>query len=132
MALVLPNAGEVVLMNYILNKAAPSDVRIHLYTNNITPAEDTVLIDLTEATESGYAPIALPNAGWTVSTASDITTGVHSQVTFSFTENATLYGYYITDSTDTNLLWLESFDTGPFVLGSGGGNVRVTPRATLD
>ena len=132
MALVLPDVGEVVLMNYILNKSTPNDVRMHLFTNNVTPAEDTVIGDLTEATQAGYAIISLPNGTWTVTTTSSITTGVHTEVTFSFSENATLYGYFITDGTDTNLLWLESFDTGPFVLGAGGGNVRVTPRATLD
>jgi len=50
-----PDEGLVMQMERILT----AGVRLHLFTNDITPDRDTVLADLTEAAWSGYVMIEL-------------------------------------------------------------------------
>lgn len=130
MALICPNSGELTLLEYLVNKSAPTNPILHLFKNNVTPNEDTVIGDLTEATETGYASITLTGSSWTVSTLVGITSATFAEQTFTFTVGADIYGYYVT-SNGGNLLWLERFDGAPFQLPSGGGVIAITPSIEL-
>jgi hypothetical protein len=132
MALVAPNVGEVILLRYMLNHTAATDVEMRLYNNNHTPVEADVLGSYTQASAAGYTAVSLPGVNWTVSTSLGTTTGEHSETTFSFTTSATIYGYYVTDDAATGLLWSERFTGAPFNIPSGGGTIAVTPRITLE
>ncbi len=102
---------------------------VHLYTNNFTPDEDTVLSDLTEATFPGYNPSA-----WTF----DLETFVaHVYRCFAlanvFTRGAggggdMIYGYYVTDNTDTTLLWAERDPAAPLDMTIPGATYTVFPN----
>jgi hypothetical protein len=131
MSLVVTNSAEILLLQYLLNMASPTDQILHLFTNNVTPGESTVIGGLTEATEAGYAVITLTGGSWTTTQNSGVTTGVYSEQTFTFTTGATLYGYYVTD-TSGNLLWVERFSGTAFQLPTGGGQIAVTPTITLE
>lgn len=123
--------GEILLLQYILGMVSAGNPVLHLYANDITPSDSTVIGDLTEVSGStGYAAITLVSNQWTTTQSSGITTGVFSERTFTFTTDATAYGYYVTD-TSNNLLWLERFSGAPFDLPAGGGTVSVTSRLTL-
>lgn len=50
MALVVPNTAEVSIIEYVLNKEAPQDLTVRLYSNNLIPDADTVTGDFTEVT----------------------------------------------------------------------------------
>ena len=105
---------------------------MHLYTNDLTPAEDDILGDYTEATDVAYASVALTGTSWTVSTAAGVTTATYAQQEFSFSSSASVYGYYVTDNSSANLLLSERFDGAPFNIPSGGGTIAVDPAITLD
>jgi hypothetical protein len=131
MALLAPDVGEVIMLSRILNKAATGDVKLHLYTNNYTPVEGSLLANFTECVATGYAVKTLTGASWTVATAAGTTEASYAEQTFTLTASATVYGYYVTDSAGTGLLWAELFSGGPFSIPSGGGDVRVTPKIQL-
>jgi len=117
MALLVPDVGEVLMLKYMLNFATASDVKLKLFTNNRTPAEGDALASYTESTGNGYTANALTGTNWTVVTSTGTTTGSHAQVTFTFTgAEASIYGYYVTDSAGTGLLWAERFTDGPYAI----------------
>jgi hypothetical protein len=133
MALVCPDEGEVLLFKYMLNHTTPADVILRLYTSNTTPAEGSTFASFTEATEAGYANVTLTGGtDWTINTTTNVTTAQYAQQVFSFTTAATVYGYFQSDNAGTTCLIAERFDGAPFTLPSGGGQITVTPKITLD
>ena len=115
MALVAPNQkGEILLLQYIVGMVNADNPVLHLYANDVTPSDSSVIGDLTEvAGSTGYAAITLLSANWTTTQAGGITTAVFSEQTFTFTTIATSFGYFVTDETN-QLLWLERFSGSPF------------------
>lgn len=133
MTLVVPNASEGTMLEYILNKTAPTDLVLRLFKNNITPAEADVLATYTEADFGGYAGIALAGVDWTITPGAP-TEAVAAQQTYT-ASGASLpqlvYGYYVTRSGVGGLLmWAERFTTGPFNLQTAGDQIKVTPKFT--
>jgi len=139
MSIVLPDSGEEYLLEVIVNKIATDgsagttggDRILRLYTNNLTPSDSTVTGDITQATGSGYAAVTLDGDDWTVATLAGVTTAAHPEVTFTFNAAITIYGYYITTETG-DLIWLERFTGAPFTFPSGGGELAITPKVSLD
>lgn len=132
MALVIPNASEVKLLNNLLNISAPTNTILHLYSNNLTPSSTTVVGDVTETASGGYAAITLTSSSWTVATSGGgITTASYAEQTFNITTSATIYGYYITNLAG-DLLWLERFTAAPFQLPGSGGQVLITSQLSLN
>lgn len=132
MALVCPDQkGEILLLQYIVGMVNADNPVLHLYANDVTPSDSTVVGDLTEvAGATGYAAITLLSANWTTTQSAGVTTAVHSEQTFTFTTDATSYGYYVTDETG-QLLWLERFSGAPFDIPDGGGTISITAKLTL-
>jgi hypothetical protein len=132
MALVCPDQkGEILLLQYIVGMVNADNPVLHLYANDVTPSDSSVIGDLTEvAGATGYGAITLLSANWTTTQAGGITTAVFSEQTFTFTTDATSYGYYVTDET-TQLLWLERFSGAPFDIPDGGGTISITTKLTL-
>ena len=132
MALVCPdNKGEILLLQYIVGMVVADNPVLHLYANDITPSDSSVIGDLTEvAGATGYAAITLLSANWTTTQAGGITTAVFSEQTFTFTTDATSFGYFVTDET-SQLLWLERFSGAPFDIPDGGGTISITTKLTL-
>lgn len=133
MALLVPDVGERELLGRMLNKNAPDNVVLHLYTNNQTPAEGDTTANYTESTGTGYAAITLTGASWTIATVAGTTTAAYAQQTFTYTgAEPNIYGYYVTNLAGTTLLWVEKFTDGPYAIPSGGGSVKITPRIELE
>jgi len=131
MALVCPDQfGEILLLQYIVGLVDAGNPVLHLYANDVTPSDSTVIGDLIEATSSGYAAITLVSSNWTTTQAAGVTTAVYSERTFSFGTDAVCYGYYVTN-TSGNLLWLERFSGAPFDIPDGGGSISITTKLTL-
>ena len=133
MALVCPDVwGEILLLQYIVGMVNADNPVLHLYANDVVPTDTTVKADLTElAGSTGYTPITLLSSNWTTVQAGGVTTAVYSEQTFTFTTDATAYGYYITDQSN-QLLWLERFSGAPFDIPDGGGTISVTAKLTLN
>ncbi len=132
MALVCPDQkGEILLLQYIVGMVNADNPVLHLYANDVTPSDSTVKADLTEvAGATGYAAITLLSANWTTVQAAGVTTAVYSERTFTFTTDATAYGYFITNQSN-DLLWLERFSGAPFDIPDGGGTISITAKLTL-
>lgn len=126
MALVVPDVGEVLMLKRALNHTAADNVKVHLFVNDVTPSDDTVLGDLTECTADGYAAEVLTGTSFTIATNTGTTTAEYAQITFELTGTATVYGYYVTDNAGTGLLWVERFADAPHNFPSGGGNESIT------
>jgi hypothetical protein len=128
--LVVSDSSEVLMLQYILNKSNPSNLTIHLYSNNVTPGESSTITTFTEVTGFGYNPIALIPANWTI-VIDDFAKGEHTEVTWTFTGAAgAIYGYYVTRQTG-ELMWAERFTNGPYTINTSGDEIRVTPRLSL-
>lgn len=132
MSLLVPNEGEILLLQYMVNKTAPDDPVIRLYTNDPSLSDTTTFAGLTQCSASGYAPITLTGANWTTTQVAGVTTAEYTQVTFTFGTAASVYGYYVTDQSSSKILWVERFSGAPFSLPSGGGTVAITPKINLD
>lgn len=132
MSLVVPDQmGEILLLQYIVGMVNADNPVLHLYTNDVTPSDSTVVTDLTEVPAStGYTPITLLSHNWTTTQVAGVTTAVYSEQTFAFTTDATAYGYYVTNASGA-LLWLERFSGAPFDIPDGGGTISITSKLTL-
>lgn len=115
MALVVPDVrGEILLLQYIVGMVSAGHPVLHLFANDVTPSDSTVLGDLTEVgTATGYAAKTLTSSNWTTIQSAGVTTAVYSEQTFTFTTDATAYGYYVTNTLG-DLLWIERFSGAPF------------------
>lgn len=144
MPLFVPDSAEILMLRYILKITTPDDQVIRLFKNNLTPSDATNLPtnqpsgtgpdQPTEADQAGYTARTLLAAGWTISQSLGVTTAQWSEVTFTFTTAATIYGYYVTghNATTHPLLWAERFSGAPFTLPDNGGEIAITPKITLD
>jgi hypothetical protein len=136
MALVVPNEGEVSLLQKMLNQNQTSTLLLKLFSNNLTPSYNTTLSDIIEVTTTGYVPATVTNSNWTVSTPSATTYAQAGYAEQAFTFSAAafqtyVYGYYVTDTLG-NLLWLERFTNAPFTVPTAGGNVGIILTINLE
>lgn len=135
MALVVPNASEVIMLNYILNIDAPENISILLYANNVIPDENSTVATFTEVANGlGYTTggQSLTPGSWSVISGNP-SQAEHTEVTWTFTGAAgNIYGYYVTRDTGGELLWAERFTNGPFNITTNGDEIKITPRLTLE
>lgn len=132
MALTVPNGGEVELLSRMLNATSTGNVVLHLYTSpSSEPDETATVATFTEEDDGSYSSVELAGGSWTVATSGGTTTAEYAQQDFTIGGSTTVYGYYVTDSGGTTLLWFEAFGSAA-TLGAGGGTISVTPKITLD
>lgn len=122
MDIVVSNEGERELLRCTLRKstADPDPWRLHLFQNDFTPTRDVILADLEECDVPGYAPADLDPESWTEPATVD--GGAESwygsgTLTVTSTGGAQWqYGFFVTDFSDTVLLWCARFDSPQFFL----------------
>lgn len=132
MALVVPNVGEADALNYFVNKAASQNLRIKLYSNNVTPGESDTAGTYTEIAGFGYANIVLAGANWTITQGAP-TLAEYAQQTFTFTGALGLvYGYFMVRETSGILAYAERFTDGPYNVTANGDQIKITPKITFD
>jgi hypothetical protein len=127
--LLLPDVGEGLWLQYVVNKATPQDLRLRLFQSNTTPAETDVAGTYTESSFTGYANISLTGANWTI-TAGAPSHADYAQQSFTSSANQTaqqVYGYYLTRVTGGELMWAERFPDGPYPVSNNGDVIKVTP-----
>ena len=106
MAMVLMDTGATQIANSYFKKtnpAAGNNLTLKLFVNDITPADDDVIGDYTEASGGGYAAKTLTASEFTTSTVGGIVQcAYNTQQSFVFTgaltTNPTIYGAYIVDA----------------------------------
>ncbi len=129
MSLIVPDAVEVIVLNFLLTNA----LTLRLYGNDVTPVGTTTVSAFTEIVGGGYANKPLTFANWTV-TAGDPSVAVYSATqvwTFTDVINSpgSVYGYYVTRNSDNQLMWAERFPAilVPFA-PINGSIIKVLPR----
>lgn len=144
MAIVVPNTSDQLMLSFILNKTTTDgsfpvspggDRKLKLFSNNLNPSKTTVLGDITEVDPliaNGYSEIVLTGTNWAISNVGGVNVAQYPIQTFTMTTGPiNIYGYYVTDYYDADLLWVERFSTAPFQLPTGG-SVTVTLKITLN
>jgi hypothetical protein len=130
LALLVPNAAEDVMLQNILNKTAPQNQTLKLFTNNITPAETDTEATYTEAAGSGYAAVGLTGASWTI-TPGNPSSAAAAEQTFNFTGAlGNVYGYFVVQAVSGKIMWAERFTNGPYNIQNNGDQIKVTPQFT--
>ena len=133
MALNFPDAGENLSLEMIVNKTAPQNLVLKLYSNNITPSDTDVAGTYTEATFAGYAAITLAGASWNAAAAGTIT--YNAQQTFTRSSSGapeSIYGYYVVQFTSGTLLYSERDGAGPFSVANAGDAIKLTPTISAN
>jgi hypothetical protein len=133
MALVVVDNGESVALQLLVNKiTTPENLKLKLYTNNITPGETDVAGTYTEASGNGYALITLTGASWSVSGTAPTSIG-YAQQTFTFTGAlGNVYGYFLVRASTGDLILAERFSDGPYNIQNNGDTIKITPTITCD
>lgn len=136
MAIKISNEAERNLLNIYVTLWASTPATVRLYKADITPADDDELADYSanEANYSGYAAQNL--AGGAVAGAPDGGGRATASWTLqSYAHNGggtsnSVYGYYVTNNGNDELLWAERFPNAVTFAVAGDG-VQITPRFTL-
>jgi hypothetical protein len=134
MALVMPNQGEVDMLQKQLNKIALENLNLDLFSNNITPAETDVASSYTVPTFTGYATKTLTGSAWTV-TAGAPSSAAGAAQTFTCTAGGTtqqIYGYRFTGTTTGNIWIAERFPDAPTPISNTNDSITISPNFTLD
>ncbi len=133
MALVVPDLGELKLLERLLNNTDGSiDLLLRLYTNSPSLGNNTVTADFTEATGGWYTEKTLSTGTWSVSIVSNKAEATFSQQTWTVTgATVSITGYYVVfdDGSDT-IAWAEDFSGGPRTLNATDV-LKVTPLFQL-
>jgi hypothetical protein len=123
-AICVTQEGAIRIWQQILGISTIGYPYVHLFGSQHTPAHtDTeATYAAIELAAAGYAPILLgqPSANWTISAIGAGAQAVYLTVSWTFTAAATVWGYWLSDQTQTYSLWAEIF-LSSFVYGSSGG-----------
>jgi hypothetical protein len=133
MSLIVPDVGELYILAAWISGLTPANLKMYLYQNNMTPDQDTVLADFTEATFSGYASQTMSLGTPTEVSHKAKTVATSPQV---FTHNGggtsnTIYGYFVKDSVTGNLAWAERFGSSQ-IMTNNGDSISVPGQLTCD
>lgn len=134
-ALLVPDVGEVKLLEAALGKTAAENLTLKLFASNTTPAEGDTAGTYTEASGGGYSAKTLTTTTWgNASTSSGTTSASYAEQTWTFTgaltTNPTIYGYFLVGATSGTLYWAERA-AATFEPATSGDTYKVTPRLEL-
>lgn len=121
-----PDEGLIKMLQLVV----ANNLKLHVFTNNITPSDNTVLSGVTEAAWTGYAAITLSSGSWvSLGVSGHIGALAYPTVTFSNTSGSpvTAYGWYITDNAVTMLIAVGLFDSSPITIAATTGTYSFIP-----
>ena len=131
MPLKVPDVGEIFLLTELLNNTF-TGAKLRLFKNDYTPVDGSTLANFTQANFSGYAQIVL-NAWGVAVTVAGRASADHAPVNFTHNGGATannIYGYYVVDATEAELLFAERDPFGPVTMALLADNYRVILNVT--
>lgn len=105
----------------------------HLFSNNITVSPATVLTDFVECTFAGYAESAFTAWSSPAIDGDGAAASTPSNAAFTPTSgggSGTIYGGYVTDPGDSELLWTWNYPTGGITVAIGI-TLYVSPNFTV-
>lgn len=132
MALLVPNVGENLALEMVVNKTAAQNLVLKLFQSNTTPAEGDTAVTYTESTFSGYVAATLTGASWGAASGGSI---AYAQQTFTHNGGGTsnsIYGYFMVQASSGTLFLAERDGAAPFSMTNNGDNIKITPTITAD
>lgn len=114
---------------WMLRRVVGVGLKYHLFRNNVTPTPSDTLASYQEAIWSGYAPILVPAAAWTINAVTAHVGDLEALPIAFYNTSMTsvqVYGYFVTDDTGTQLVCASRFDEPPVVIPVGSFH-PVTP-----
>jgi len=120
--LLFPTAGKQLSLEMIVNRRAPEDLLLKLFSNDITPSDSDIASSFTEPTSQEYEPFVLTEWGAAVGEAIE-----HPLRVFQG-QLGNVYGYFVVQSKSGGLLYAERFPDGPYNMINRRDEVEVTPR----
>jgi hypothetical protein len=132
--ILIQNNAEGDALEYYVNRAAPQNLVLRLFENNVTPAETDVAASYTEATFAGYASVNLAGATWGAPSEGAPSSIAYPQQIFTSTgvQNKNVYGYYYTRAASGRIAGAERDPAAPFNILNVGDQYKVTPQITAD
>lgn len=132
MSLMIPNTAQTYILNLLLNQ----NLKLKLFSNDVTPTITDTLASFTEVSGGGYAEITLVFADWVVTEGPPAVGVYDSFQDFDFTGATsgpgTIWGYMITNNAEDLLYWVERFPISAALEPINGSQIRIKPRITLD
>lgn len=130
--MTIPNGSRVKILQMLLKDSTIGAQTIKLYTNNVTPDENSTASSFTELSLFRYTPITMSRLGWTITQESGVTIATQTAQVFSFEGEVpiTVYGYYIVDALSGVLLGAEKFAI-PQIISNVHDEITVVPTFTL-
>ena len=121
---LISNTGE----RQLLIRALGGGCSIKLFTNDREPQKKDTIESYTEASGHGYSSKLLFEKDWTVLSGTDYVVASYEEQEWVFTGSlGEVYGYYVTNSEGTELLWAERFGNGPYDIRNEGDRLRIVP-----
>lgn len=114
--LLVPNASELTLLENMLSSFdGGSELKFKLYKNDVTPSDSLNLASsYTEATFTGYSETVIDPDEWTYATVSNKAKATYGSEPLEWTVTGAahdVYGYFVTDNAETNVIYAERFLT---------------------
>lgn len=131
MGTVFANVGNSYNLKVMLGINSYANPVLHLFSNNYTPTTTDTVSNYTEVSATGYSSQSLSPGNWTVSLISGVEVASYITLSFTLGSSATIYGYYLTDSTNTVLVGAEQFSGSPYVYPSIGGTLNISLQIGL-
>lgn len=130
MTIVVTHGGSADALRYFVNKSAPEDLVLRLYTNDVEPGESDEARKYIEAKGYGYAAVQLRAGDWTILEGPPAAARA-AQKTFTFTGPlGKVYGYYLTRAHNGRLAYAERFPA-PQEVASNGDRIKIAAMVTF-
>lgn len=129
--IIVPYVGARHLLDAQMGNISLGNPNYHLFKNDFEPDVSAVLASFTEADFGGYNPVTV--SVWSAA----VTVNDHAKTIGNLAEwissdpvDQPVYGYFVTDVTNTLLLWCERDPNAPFVMQDGGFPYQIFPAFT--
>jgi hypothetical protein len=135
MNMIIPNEGKIKWLMRMVDPTTHEDTIVELFKNDYTPVVGSVETDFTPATFTGYAPITIAAADWSMPTVvanvGQVDTDTVPEFVCTGGAAETVYGWFLRGATSDIVHAAQRFDS-PRVM-SNGSTERLDPfRIKLD
>lgn len=132
MAIVVPNCGELLLLEWALKSTStPEALTLKLYKSDTTPSATSVAGDFSVADFTGYEDKSIARASWSAPSTdgNGKAATAYAEQSWSVGSTQTVYGAYVVGATSGTLVFAERFASARSV--QSGDTLKVTPNFTL-
>lgn len=130
--LKFPKAGPLDMLALVIAGADFTAAKLHLFSNDITPNENTLLTDFVECVFTGYAAASLTwSAPFFDANGVPVSTPGEKLFVQTGATGDTCYGGYITNTAGTKLLAAGRITDAPFPFVVSGNALPITVKVGL-